>query len=273
MKIWTSEHTFPHPWRTVVQAAWRKYPNPLQSSVSGLDVLSRAVDPASGLLRSRRLMQTEWGLPAWATALVGLDRPCYVAETSEVDAASQTFTLKSRNLTFASFVSIDERLTYRPHPALPDQTLLTQEAVITVRGVPLTAYCEGVVESHMFSNAGKGRTAMEWVIAKIKAETEELRRKALDLAAEAEATGKKWASGAEDLGKKWACEAEDLKNKLANEAEDLGKKFASEAEDLGKKIANEAEDLGKKLATEAEDVSKKVLGTVDEVMAQPAGAR
>lgn len=245
MKIWTSEHTFPHPWKTVVQAAWRKYPNPLQSSVSGLDVVARRVEPG-GVLTSRRLMQTEWGLPGWATALVGLDRPCYVAETSEVDAARQTFTLKSRNLTFANFVSIDEQLTYTPHPALPEQTLLTQEAVISVRGVPLTSYCEAIVESHMSSNAGKGRTAMEWVIAKIKAETEDLRRKALGLAAEAE-----------DLGKKWACEAEDL-----------GKKLASDAEDLGKKLASEAEDLGKKLASDAEDVSKKVLGNLDDVMHQ-----
>ncbi|CAH1644913.1 unnamed protein product [Spodoptera littoralis] len=29
MKIWTSEHTFNHPWETVAQAAWRKYPNPI----------------------------------------------------------------------------------------------------------------------------------------------------------------------------------------------------------------------------------------------------
>jgi len=211
MKIWTSEHTFSHPWSTVVQAAWRKYPNPLQSSVRGIDVLKREVDH-TGVLKSHRLMQTEWGLPSWATSLVGLDRPCFVSETSEVDPALQTFKLKSRNLTFANFVSIDEQLTYAPHPASPDQTLLTQEAVITVRGVPLTSYFESIVESHMASNAGKGRSAMEWVIAKIKTETDDLRRKALGFAAEAE-----------DLGKKLACEAEDIGKKLASDAEDVGK--------------------------------------------------
>ena len=48
----------------VVQAAWKKYPNPMSPSVIALDVIDRKVSPA-GSLYTHRLMTTEWGLPNW----------------------------------------------------------------------------------------------------------------------------------------------------------------------------------------------------------------
>ena len=51
-------------------AAWRKYPNPLNPSVVGLDVLDRSID-AEGKLKSHRLMSTSWGMPGWV-AKVGV---------------------------------------------------------------------------------------------------------------------------------------------------------------------------------------------------------
>lgn len=41
----------------------QKYPNPMNPSVVGVDVLDRHVDP-SGKLHSHRLLSTEWGLPS-----------------------------------------------------------------------------------------------------------------------------------------------------------------------------------------------------------------
>lgn len=52
-----------HPWETVMTAAMRKYPNPMNPSVVGVDVLDRHVDP-SGKLHSHRLLSTEWGIPS-----------------------------------------------------------------------------------------------------------------------------------------------------------------------------------------------------------------
>lgn len=71
-------------------------------------------------------------------------------------------------------VSVDEKLTYRPHPDDAEKTILTQEALISVKGVSLSSYLEGVMASTMSANAGKGREAMEWVIRKLNAEIEEL---------------------------------------------------------------------------------------------------
>ena len=54
-------------------------------------------------------------------------------------------------------MSIDERLSYKAHPDDPTKTLLTQEAVVTVRGVPLSSYLEGFLTNTISVNAGKGR--------------------------------------------------------------------------------------------------------------------
>lgn len=60
------------------------------------------------------------------------------------------------------------------HPQDPEKTILTQEAVITVKGVSLGSYLEGLMASTISSNANKGGEAMEWVIHKLNAEIEEL---------------------------------------------------------------------------------------------------
>lgn len=47
----------------VTTAAMQKYPNPMNPSVVGVDVLDRHVD-TSGKLHSHRLLSTEWGIPS-----------------------------------------------------------------------------------------------------------------------------------------------------------------------------------------------------------------
>lgn len=218
MKIWTSEHTFQHPWETVVQAAWRKYPNPLTPNVTAVDVVERSVDKSTGVLHSERLMRTEWGLAKWVINLVGLDRPCYVREHSEVNPVQKTMTLKAKNLTFCNFVGINEQLVYAPHPDNPDQTLLKQEAVITVDNVPLTSYMESIIANTCSSNANKGREAMEWVIDHIKTEAEDLKRKAIGAVDSIENTFK---NEADDLRKKTAGFAANIDNVLSSNSKRL----------------------------------------------------
>merc|ERR1739838_344478 len=174
MKIWTSEHIFNHPWETVTKAAMQKYPNPMNPSVFGVDVLDRTVD-TQGRLHSNKLLSAEWGLPSIVKSIFGISRTCtYIQEHSVVDPQEKTFELQSSNITFTNMVSVDERLTYKPHPEDPEKTVLTQEAIITVKGVSLGSYLEGVMASSISNNAGKGREAMEWVIRRLNAEIEDL---------------------------------------------------------------------------------------------------
>lgn len=53
----------------MVQAAWRKYPNPMNPAVIGTDVIDRKV--IDGTLYTHRLVTSEWGLPAWACSVNG----------------------------------------------------------------------------------------------------------------------------------------------------------------------------------------------------------
>ncbi|XP_032830733.1 PRELI domain containing protein 3B-like isoform X3 [Petromyzon marinus] len=164
MKIWTSEHVFNHPWETVTQAAMRKYPNPMNPSVVGVDVVGRHVD-AAGQLHSHRLLSTEWGLPSLVRSLLGTGRTkTYIKEHSIVNPTQRTMELKSTNITLTNLVSVDERLVYKPHPDDAEKTMLVQEAIISVKGVSLGSYLEGLMASTISANAKKGWDAIEWTI-------------------------------------------------------------------------------------------------------------
>lgn len=172
MKIWTSEHTFNHPWETVAQAAWRKYPNPMNPAVVGIDVVDRKV--VDGVLHTHRLVSSKWFFPKWAQALIGSAKICYASEKSEVDPGEKQMTLKTINLTFCRYIAVDETVKYTPHPTETGKTLLTQEAVVTVQGVPLSNVMEDLLANKISLNAGKGRQAIEWVIGKLDSEIKEL---------------------------------------------------------------------------------------------------
>ncbi|XP_059975568.1 PRELI domain containing protein 3A isoform X5 [Mesoplodon densirostris] len=97
MRVWSSEHVFGHPWDTVIKAAMRKYPNPMNPSVVGVDVLERSVD-SRGRLHSHRLLSTEWGLPGLVRVILGTSRTLtYIREHSIVDPVGKKMELCSTN--------------------------------------------------------------------------------------------------------------------------------------------------------------------------------
>ncbi|XP_036793845.1 PRELI domain containing protein 3A isoform X1 [Oncorhynchus mykiss] len=160
MKIWSTEHVFSYPWETVIKAAMRKYPNPMNPNVVGVDVLDRNLD-TDGRLHSHRLLSTEWGLPGIVRAILGTGHSrTYVKEHSIVDPEEKKMELYSTNITLTNLVSVDERLVYRPHPDNSEVTVLTQEAIITVKGVSLSSYLEGMMALRMSANARKGWDAL-----------------------------------------------------------------------------------------------------------------
>ncbi|XP_006876991.1 PREDICTED: protein slowmo homolog 1-like [Chrysochloris asiatica] len=153
-----------HPWNTVIEAAMRKYPNPMNPCVVGVDVLKRTVD-SHGRLHSHRLLSTEWGLPTLLKAILGTSNTLtYIKEHSIVDPVAKKMELCSTNITLRSLVSVDERLLYTPHPENPEMTVLTHEAIITVKGISLGNYLESLMANTISSNAKKGWAAIEWII-------------------------------------------------------------------------------------------------------------
>lgn len=166
MKIWTSEHVFNHNWETVVQGQWQKYPNPHNQAVVGTDVVERKVTE-EGVLHSHRIISSDWGLAEWVQQLIGANKVCYASENSIVDPRRRLMEMHSRNLTFSNFVSMEEHMTYCVDSRDPEKTLLKQETVVTVQGVPLTSYMEGIIVNTVSKNSNKGRAAIEWVVDKL----------------------------------------------------------------------------------------------------------
>lgn len=80
-------------------------------------------------------------------------------------------------VSFCNEISIIEKLTYKPHPSEHNRTVMTQETVVEVHGVPLSSYFEDFVCKDISHNALKGRQAMEMVITKINGEMTELAHK------------------------------------------------------------------------------------------------
>ena len=171
MKIWSSEHIFNHSWENVVKAALQKYPNQLNPSVIGVDVVERKIKDS--LIKSHRLLTTAWSPSQWITKEVGGNRTIYASEHSKIDLHNKIMSLRTRNLTLNSIINIDESLEYIIHPDDETKTLLKQEAIITVKNVPLIDYMENLLASTINTNAHKGRLAIEYVIEKMNTITEE----------------------------------------------------------------------------------------------------
>ena len=170
MKFFYTDHTFNEPWETVVQAATRKYPNPMNSSVIAVDVVDRNLRP-DGVLYSHRLLTTFFRL-GMNFPVIGNGKIAYVSEHSLINAQKRNLTMYSRNLCLQHFVNVDEKLEYIAHPDDPkNKTLLKHEANVSVTGFSfMNGSFESVITNNLADKAKQGLQAMDWVISKIKAE-------------------------------------------------------------------------------------------------------
>ncbi|KAJ1347202.1 hypothetical protein KIN20_002206 [Parelaphostrongylus tenuis] len=168
MKIWTSEHVFDHDWETVVTAAWRKYPNPMNQGVTGMDVLRQTLH--AGKIMTERIIQSHFHIPTWVTKLTGFSGTQYSHEHTVIDPEAKTMSLTTRNLNGCHFLQVDERLTYTPLPDDPSKTILRQEASVAITLPAFADYCEKTFIGVYSSNAAKGRKGVEWVIDQLKKE-------------------------------------------------------------------------------------------------------
>ena len=57
-----------HPWHIVVGAAFKKYPNPENEDILGIDVIRQRL--RNGVLHSERIIQSNFHIPVWATKVL-----------------------------------------------------------------------------------------------------------------------------------------------------------------------------------------------------------
>ncbi|KAI9206018.1 PRELI-like family-domain-containing protein [Polychytrium aggregatum] len=170
MKLFESTHSFPHSWSTLTTANWRKYPNELSQHVIACDVLSREIDPATGVLRTERLLTCKQNIPSIVHRL-GLPVPqcMYFLEVSYLDPAAQTYTAVSTNLMMRGVLTVEETCKFRQVESDPSSTQFDQKVSITALGALSTfaRLVEDAAINRFKSNAHKGRAALESVIDKV----------------------------------------------------------------------------------------------------------
>jgi len=188
MKLFSHEHrfqynssvrlpSFRYPWDGVSIANWIKYPNENTPHVVHVDYLSRRIDPATGILHTERLLTCRQNVPSFLRRLFcsGDDTSLFL-EASEVDPKGRTLILRSQNITFGHLLTVEELCRYAPDPADPkNHTLFTQEA--RIKSFTGWRHVRDTIEEfcarRFFSNAQKGRIALEHAIDRLYADTKE----------------------------------------------------------------------------------------------------
>ena len=199
VKLFSTEHTFAHPFSRVSSAFWRKYPNEHAAHVQAIDCYDRRMvdigdidtdddddrrpqpqrpsldhsslhvtdspssvsssssssSPSSSLaapysssstafsstsssspptpspcLVSNRVISCYTALPVWLNKL-GVSNHAYAIETSVVNPSTRQMVVRSRNVTGASFMVMEETCTYSQNKLNPLHTDYRQTAKIT----------------------------------------------------------------------------------------------------------------------------------------------
>ncbi|KAI8369931.1 MSF1-domain-containing protein [Blakeslea trispora] len=131
MKWFKSTHDFKYEWSLVSAAQWQKYPNESCPHVAHVDVVSRTVDPETGVLTTERLITVDQNIPMIIKKILGGGSRQYVRETSVIDPKEKTLTMHSVNLTLSNILSVEETIVYKEHPEDSSKTQFTQQAAIS----------------------------------------------------------------------------------------------------------------------------------------------
>lgn len=168
MKVFSNSVTYDYSWEEVSAANWRKYGpwNNRSEHVTAVDILSRSVNPDTGILRTERLITCKQSMPDWIKTIIGGQGDVsYMYEASYVDPASRTVTMVSQNLTWSNLVNVQEEVVYKP---------LSEHQTQFIQTANITAMCGGwqriknSIEDTMVNrfreNAAKGREGFERVL-------------------------------------------------------------------------------------------------------------
>ena len=79
-----------------------------------VDTLARHVDPATGILRTERLITCHQNAPQWILSILGGDSTSHVYEVSYVDPQQKKVTMCSTNMTWSNLLQCRETVVYQP---------------------------------------------------------------------------------------------------------------------------------------------------------------
>jgi len=170
MRIFSSLYTFGYSWEEVTTNNWRKYCpwNDKATHVLAVDTISRNVDPATGILRTERLITCRQNAPQWILTILGGDTTSFVYEVSYVDPQSKKVTMCSTNMTWANLLECRETVIYQPSATDPKRkTEFQQEAKIMAMcggWQKIRTKIEEASVERFRENAARGREGFEMVL-------------------------------------------------------------------------------------------------------------
>ncbi|TPX67957.1 hypothetical protein SpCBS45565_g03527 [Spizellomyces sp. 'palustris'] len=167
MTFMENQYLFAHPFGTLTSANWRKYPNEYSSHVLSVDVLSRFIDPQTGVLRTERLLSIKQSAPAIVRKLLPIPEVSYFREVSFLDPKERTYKAVSNNLSMRSIVDVEETCEFKTDPQTPDGgTVFNQRAEVKVFGAfnYVARMLEEAAVKSFKANATKGRQGLETVV-------------------------------------------------------------------------------------------------------------
>ncbi|KAJ3077105.1 hypothetical protein HDU98_008540 [Podochytrium sp. JEL0797] len=114
MKLFEQTQTLNYSWDVVTTANWMKYPNPISTHVLSVDILSREVDPETGVLRTERLLCCKQGGPAFLRTIgIPIPEVAWFREVSHLDPRTKEYTATTVNLTMRNIMVVKETCVYK----------------------------------------------------------------------------------------------------------------------------------------------------------------
>ncbi|KAF1809931.1 MSF1-domain-containing protein [Eremomyces bilateralis CBS 781.70] len=185
MKVFSSETQFDYSWEEVSCANWLKYSpwNKMTPHVIAVDTLQRSVDPATGILRTERLITCQQSPPKWILPFLKGQSTSHVYETSYIDPKTRKLTMCAMNITWSDFLNVRETCSYEPV-----RTNTGAEHTQFKQYAEITALCggwqkiknsiESVSVEQFRQNAANGRQGFEMVLEMCRKVWQEEREKA-----------------------------------------------------------------------------------------------
>jgi len=112
VRHFNNETPFKFSWDQIARAFWQRYPNPYSTHVLSEDVVERYVDD-DGNLYTKRLLRKESRPPKWGERFISATQ-VYIIEESIIDPANQIISAYTRNIGLQRYMTIDEKVVYRP---------------------------------------------------------------------------------------------------------------------------------------------------------------
>jgi len=170
MKIFSSTYTFDYSWEEVSTNNWRKYCpwNNHAEHVLAVDTVSRHIDPATGILRTERLITCRQSAPQWVLTILGGDTTSFVYEVSYVDPKEKKVTMCSTNMTWSNLLQCRETVIYQPtagdENGKTDFKQIAQIVALCGGWQKIRTKIEEASVERFRENAARGREGFEMVL-------------------------------------------------------------------------------------------------------------